>query len=166
MKSLQKTRLAVARNIAGISQKNLAKLCDISFDHLRHLEAGDREMSPLFAGLFESRLGVIGFWLLGAYSDNPIDIDGKPYTLSTYRHFQGSKRPASIAEWETWFHEEMRETLKSLDSVSQDRVAKEMTVAMKKIFESVKIPPAPPSPENVPAEGARKPSSPKRRRPA
>jgi transcriptional regulator with XRE-family HTH domain len=99
-KSKLKSRLSLARTTAGISQRKLAELSGVSLDHLKHLESGERKLSALHAGLFESCLYVSAIWLLGMDQDYPPrDINGHEYTKDTYRKYAEGKQLENINRW-------------------------------------------------------------------
>jgi transcriptional regulator with XRE-family HTH domain len=84
-RSEEKTRLAVARVAAGITQEQLEEITWVSIDQIRHFERGARPLTPEMASTFSHALGISAAWLLGyGESEEPIGLDGQPYSLALF----------------------------------------------------------------------------------
>jgi transcriptional regulator with XRE-family HTH domain len=85
--------------MAGITQQEFAEASEISIDQIRHFERGSRPLTPHMSGYLSSRLGVSGHWLYGqGPSDDPIGLDGKPFTRETFELFRASERSGKASE--------------------------------------------------------------------
>jgi transcriptional regulator with XRE-family HTH domain len=126
-KSALKTRLAKARVAAGIRQEDLAKMSLISAEQIRHFESGGRPLTGSVAARLGNMLGVSGAWILGFGSSNePIGIDGNPYTKETYKRTRWDESQTQDAE------------LKALDCARADAWARYLVGKIESMFQEAR----------------------------
>jgi transcriptional regulator with XRE-family HTH domain len=75
------TRLAQARVVSGLLQRDLAKLSGLSLNVLKHFESGSHKLEPAYAVTVSSAIGVSAAWLLGFGKEKePVNLRGEPFT--------------------------------------------------------------------------------------
>jgi transcriptional regulator with XRE-family HTH domain len=114
-RSAEKTRLAQARVIAGVSLERLAEYLRVSANHLRHVERGARPLPPDMAFFLGQALGVSPHWLMGfGDSKGPVDFQGNPYTVESFRAAKGRKDSRERGEaWRIYLQDRLARAFKA-----------------------------------------------------
>jgi DNA-binding XRE family transcriptional regulator len=81
--------LAVLRILVGLTQKEMAAVLHCSAPTVQAIELGRLKMSEKLAGLASLKTGINLAWLLeNDVTKPPMDINGRPYTKTTFEEFQ------------------------------------------------------------------------------
>jgi transcriptional regulator with XRE-family HTH domain len=114
-RSAEKTRLAQARVIAGVSLETLAEYLRVSANHLRHVERGARPLPPDMAFFLGEALGVSPHWLMGfGDSKGPVDFRGNPYTVESFKAAKGRKDSRERGEaWRIYLQDRLARAFKA-----------------------------------------------------
>ena len=82
--SLNKTPLAVLRQITGEHVSSFARILGISIDYLQKLESNQRSLTEELAARIHKATGISVSWLLGNAKHRAVDDMGLPYSRERY----------------------------------------------------------------------------------
>jgi hypothetical protein len=99
--SLLRTRIAKARNVTGLQQKEFSDLTGVPLNTLRRYENGDNRLPAWAAAKISQQTGISAHWLMGSGKDEhiPLAIHGGPFDFDFFDRFVKNEKHAR--DWDT-----------------------------------------------------------------